>query len=129
MKDFTKQYDIASPIAEVWAYLTEPKKIEQWTGSKAIMELTIGGQFKLWDDSIYGTNTKIEAPTLLEQEWYGGHWEEPSYVKFELTQVDDNTTHVVLTHTNLPDSEADSFNSGWDEYYFGPMKELLEKTR
>jgi hypothetical protein len=27
----------------------------------------------------------------------------------------------------VPDEEFEDINSGWDEYYLGPMKQMLEK--
>ena len=35
-------------------------------------------------------------------------------------------TRLDLEHTGVPDAEAADFDAGWDDYYLGPMKELLE---
>lgn len=118
-------YQITAPISEVWAALTDPVVIEQWSGAEAEMDDNVGSEFVLWDGDIWGTNTKVITNKLLEQDWYGGDWEEPSRVVIELS-ADGKVTTVNLLHSNVPKTEEKDFADGWRDYYFGPMKELLE---
>lgn len=126
MKSIAPQtYEIDAPIEKVWMGLTEPEEIEKWGGGPAEMDGLEGTEFSLWGGDIYGTNTKVVEHKLLEQDWFGGEWEEASKVKFEFAEVD-GKTKVVLTHENIPDEEADDIEDGWREYYMGPLKEYLE---
>jgi hypothetical protein len=36
---------------------------------------------------------------------------------------------LTLTHTGVPDDVAGDFDAGWDDYYLGPLKDLLESAR
>jgi activator of HSP90 ATPase len=127
MKSFIKNYSIKAPVSKVWAALTEPKLIEQWSGASAIMDSKLGTEFKLWDGDIYGKNIEVKENKILKQEFFGGKWDEPSMVTIELEEKD-GITNVNLTHENIPEDNKDDLSGGWDEYYFGPLKELVENN-
>ncbi len=125
MKNIHQTYDIKAPIEKVWEALVDPDVIEEWSDSPAIMSDRVGAKFDLWNKEITGANTKVEAPNLLEQDWYTDGWTEPSKVVFELSEQDGITT-LELTHTDFPADKFDDLDSGWNDYYLGPLKDLLE---
>jgi activator of HSP90 ATPase len=47
-------------------------------------------------------------------------------VKFELSPVTKGTL-LDFTHTGIPEGEEASFEQGWLDNYWGPMKAFLEK--
>lgn len=124
MKQFKQTYIIDAATHDVWKALVDPKVIADWGAGPASMS-DKKEKFSLWGGDIYGTNTEIHSGHMLAQDWYGGDWAEPSHVTIELASEDDKTT-ITLTHTNIPDDEFEGIKSGWKDYYFGPMKELLE---
>ena len=89
------------------------------------MDDKVGTEFKLWGEEIYGENTKIIPNKLLEQDWSDGDFAKPSFVRFELSEHNDITT-IDLTQDNVPDDQFDDINNGWEVYYLGPLKELME---
>ena len=117
---------IDAPATAVWEALTNPEIIRQWSGSGADMSEQIGKEWKLWDGEIWGKNIESHTPTKLVQEWYSGHWPEPSICTIELRETGEGTT-VHLVHSDVPDDEAQEIELGWRDYYFEPMKELLER--
>jgi activator of HSP90 ATPase len=126
MKHIEQTYSIKAPLAEVWRAFVDPEVIEQWGGGPAKMSAKEGTEFSLWGGDIHGTNTKVESPRLLEQDWYSGaDWPEPSKLRFEFSKIGDVTT-IKLTQSNVPDAEADDIAQGWKDYYLGAIKELLE---
>ena len=126
--DIAKTYRIAAPRALVWGALTNPVHIETWSGAPAIMSDQPGTDFVLWDGDVRGRNLEVEPERRLVQEWYGGDWDEPSIATFTLWDVDGGGTFLELFHTNVPDDEGADFDTGWDDYYLGPMKRLLEAS-
>lgn len=126
MKDLHQTYRIAAPIEKVWQALVDPKLIERWSGTPATMSDQPDADFELWSGDIHGKNLTVEAPAKLVQEWYGGHWPEPSLVTFTLHQEDHHTV-VQLDHTNIPDDELKDIEDGWHSYYLGPLQKLVEK--
>jgi uncharacterized protein YndB with AHSA1/START domain len=124
--DIHKTYVIDAPVEAVWAALTDPAVIERWGGGPVVMAPKSGSAFSFWDSDIHGTVLEVDPPRSMLQEWYGGDWLEPSYARFALHPDPSGGTRLELDHTGVPDDEADDFDDGWDEYYLGPLKELLE---
>ena len=126
VKDLHQTYHIKAPVAKVWDALVNPKVIEKWSGSRAVMDANVGSKFSLWDGDIKGTNIKVVAERELAQDWFGGKWDESSQVVFLLSEKDGVTT-VELKQENIPDSEAADIADGWKSYYIGPLTDLLEE--
>lgn len=134
MKTFHKIYTTSATPEEVFKALTDPKTIEEWSGSPAIMSDKKGASFKLWDGTVYGKNLEVEPNKLLKQEWYGEEdvWtgEQNSGMKsiatFTITETSDRTTKINLLHENIPDSVYESYADGWDTYYMEPLLETIE---
>lgn len=125
MKHITQIYHIKAPIEKVWDALVDPKIINKWGGGPAKMSEKLGA-FSLWGGDIHGKNTKVISEKELGQDWFGGNWDEPSVVRFSLSQKDGITT-VILDHKNIPDEEVKDITEGWKDYYMGPLKKLIEK--
>jgi uncharacterized protein YndB with AHSA1/START domain len=124
--DIAKQYLIEAPVRAVWLALTDPEIIEQWGGGPAEMSAQAGAPFSLWGGSIHGSNLTVEPPSRLVQEWFGGDWADPSIAEFILA-AEGGRTQLTLLHTRVPDDVAADIDAGWDDYYLGPMKALLER--
>jgi len=125
MKNIKKSYLIKTSPEDVFTALTNPLTIEMWTGSPAVMVPEEGTEFSLWDGDITGINLEIEPNRLIRQQWDFEGEEEVSEVTLTLTQEGKNT-RIELLHTNIPDEAFENIREGWDQYYFRPLKELLE---
>jgi activator of HSP90 ATPase len=126
MHAIKKSYIIDTSLEEVWKALIDPKYIEGWGGGPSEMDGKVGSSFTLWGGKFFGKNTAVVHEKKLVQDWYGGKWEEPSQVVFTL-QEKNGKTQLDLIHTHVPEKERKSIDSGWDEYYFGPLKTFLEE--
>jgi uncharacterized protein YndB with AHSA1/START domain len=125
--DLTKTYFIGAPPEDVWRALTDPALIDAWGGGPAEMRAQPGAAFKLWGGDIWGTVTRAEPPSRLVEDWWGDYeWDEASLVSFTLAPEGDGT-RLVLEHLKVPDDEWEEFDAGWDDYYLGPLKKLLER--
>ena len=125
MAQIKKSYLIDASIAEVWHALTDPDAIEKWGAGPVDMKPLRGHAFSLWGGDIYGTVVDVEPPHRLVEEWFGGPWDVPSIAVFTLAE-EDGGTRLELDHEGVPEDEAAEFSAGWDEFYFGAMKRLLE---
>ncbi len=128
MNKILKKYQINAEVEKVWDALTKPEVIERWgAGPNVIMDAKAGGEFKLWNGDIWGENVEVRKNKRLVQKWYGGNWKEASDLVINLKyNKNEKITEVELIHSNLPEGEVENFSKGWDEYYFGAIKELLE---
>ncbi len=130
VKTIKQTYFIHAPLEEVWQALVNPKYIDGWGGGPAKMDNKVGTKFSLWGGEIWGTNTKVISKKKLVQDWYSGmekrKWEKPSITTFALIQ-EKNGVRIDFTHTDVPDENAKDIESGWGQYYLGPLKDYLEK--
>ena len=124
MKDFKKYYIIDATPDEVYIALTNPLSIKLWTGEEADMSTEPGSEFSMWEGSIVGKNIEFVKNKKIVQQWYFEGQKEESIVTI-LLHPHRQGTSVELKHTNIPDSEYDSFAEGWDESYFGSLIEFF----
>lgn len=126
MKTIKQEYLINASVEKVWKALVDPKQIGEWGAGPARMNGKVGTKFTLWGGDVHGTNKKVVENKILEQDWFGGDWEEPSKVRFTLAKAG-GKTKIELLHENIPDNETKDIDDGWRRYYLGPLKEFLEK--
>lgn len=128
MKQFEQTYTINAPVSKVWQALTDASVAEQWGAVPAKVDAREGGEFSYWDGDIHGTYTKLVPEKIIEQDWFEHEYPERLHkVAFTLENKSDTTTAVHLVQTDIGDDEFASMIEGWSDYYFDPIKELLEK--
>jgi len=125
-KTIRKVYKISSSIDQVWQALVDPAVINEWGGGPSKMNTKVGTKFELWNGDIYGKNIEVRSKSKLVQEWFGGNWAKPSILIFTLKENGKGTI-LELEQSDVPDEEFEDISEGWDEYYLGPMKKMLER--
>ena len=126
MKEIHRFYRIKAKADELYAALTNSFSIELWTGSPSKMKEEEGSEFSLFDGDIEGINLEFVKDKKIVQEWFFGNQDEKSIVTILLTP-DRLYTKIELMHTNVPDEAFDDLRYGWDNYYFGGLKDFFEK--
>lgn len=127
MKTINNRYEIKAPIDRVWQALTDADLIDKWNAGPAKFDAKEGGKFSLWGGDIHGTNTKLVPNKILEQDWYGHDITEQLYKVSFLLSSKNGITTINLIHADIPDDEIKDYEDGWKDYYFDPIKKLLEK--
>ena len=125
MKDFKKYYIIPATPEEIYLALTHPGTLQLWTGDHVEMSTEVGSEFSLWDGSIVGKNLEFVEGKKIVQQWYFGDQEADSIVTIKL-HPDKEGTSVELRHTNIPDEEYENITEGWNDSYFGSLREFYE---
>ncbi|MEE4197325.1 MAG: SRPBCC domain-containing protein [Bacteroidales bacterium] len=126
MKDYKNYFFIPASPEEVFIALTNPFTIELWSGYPARMDDQEGTEFSLWEGDISGKNLTIEPNKKIVQEWYFGEQKNPSIVTLKIFEKK-NGVQVELNHTNIPDEVYENITEGWNEYYFGALKDFFEE--
>jgi uncharacterized protein YndB with AHSA1/START domain len=127
MKIIRQSYLIAASPAEVWRALTDPEMIAEWSGADAVFEPTVGAEYELWDGSFCGEIVEAIPNQKLVQTWQPDYWEtEDSVVTFTLTPVG-HKTRVALLHENVEAFDYEGTKEGWELYYLGAIKQMLEE--
>lgn len=103
------------------------KQHSEMTGSAARVEARVGGRFSAWDGYITGKTLELHEPARIVQAWRTGEFADSdpdSRVEIDLVAVEGGT-RLTLTHSNIPAGQAASYQSGWEEWYFAPMREYF----
>lgn len=125
MKTIRQHYFINATPEEVFSAITNPFTIELWSGYPAQMEAKEGVEFSIFDGDIAGRNIKVIENQQLIQEWYFGDNQEESIVTIDLKPRQPGTK-VTLEHTNVPDDVIDDFMEGWNDHYWGAIKDFFK---
>jgi activator of HSP90 ATPase len=117
----------ASPD-DVYEALMDSKKHAKFTGGKASISRKVGGKFTVFDGYSEGTNIELIPDKKIVQTWRASDWEEGYYsrVTFSLKEVE-NGTRLTFTQMGVPGEQYDDISQGWRDYYWEPMKKMLEK--
>jgi len=117
----------ASPN-EVYEMLMDAKKHAAFTGGKATISRKVGGKFSVSDGSIEGANLELVPDEKIVQSWRMDDWPEGHFSKatFSMTPVNGGT-RLVFTQTDVPEEFYEDIRQGWQDYYWTPIKEILEK--
>jgi uncharacterized protein YndB with AHSA1/START domain len=126
MSQIEQTYRINAPITKVWQALTNAAVAEQWGAAPAKVDAREGGEYSYWGGDIHGVFTKLVPQKLIEQDWYGHDNPDWKYTVSFTFEGDDTATTVHMVFAgNILDEQKDI--KDWQDYYFTPIKELLEK--
>jgi len=110
------------------------------TGSPAKVDGTINGDFTAWDGYIWGMFLELEPNHRILQAWRTAEFPseaEDSIVEILLHEEEIASTgkrrlattyktKITLKHSNIPAGQAESYKTGWEDFYFKPMREWSE---
>jgi activator of HSP90 ATPase len=118
----------ASPH-EVYEALMDARKHSAFTGGEAKISRKVGGKFTIYGGDIEGENLELVPDQKIVQSWRYSDWPEGHYSKatFALEEKEGGT-RLVFTQSDVPDDKYEDINQGWKDYYWGPMKEMLDQN-
>jgi activator of HSP90 ATPase len=113
---------------EVYEALMDSRKHSKFTGAKASMSRKVGGRCSAYGKYIQGINLDLVPGKKIVQAWRGSDWPKGHYsiATFSLKRIKGGT-RLVFIQIGVPDREYKGINQGWRDYYWKPMKEMLEK--
>jgi len=113
---------------DVYEALMDSRTHARFTGAKASISRKVGGKISAYDGYVSGTNLELVENRKIVQSWRAGDWPEghESRVAFTLAKVPGGT-RLTFAHSGVPDAQYASIKEGWIEFYWEPMKKLLEK--
>ncbi len=119
----------ASPH-DVYELLMDSKKHGELTGSTAKISREVEGKFSIYRGEVEGSNLVLVQDRKIVQAWrYAMEgWPEGHFSKaiFSIHKLN-GKTKLSFVQTGVPAECADSIAEGWKEYYWKPMKKMLEK--
>jgi len=117
----------ASPH-DIYEALMDSRKHSKFSGSKASMSRKIGGKFTAFDSYAEGSNIQLIPDLKIVQSWRASDWPEGHYsqITFSFKQIKGGT-RLTFTQSGVPVEQYNDIYQGWQDYYWKPMKEMLEK--
>jgi len=117
----------ASPH-DVYEALMDSKKHTKFTGGKASISWEVGGKFSAFDGYAEGVNLQLMPDKKIVQSWRASDWPEGHYSEVTfLFKENEGGTNLIFSQTGVPEEQYDDVSQGWRDYYWAPMKEMLEK--
>jgi activator of HSP90 ATPase len=125
---------------QVYELLMDSKKHASFTGGEAQISRQVGGEFTTFDGWASGKNVEFVPDERIVQTWRADDWptehystitikllKAPRATSGERSRTKSRGTKLLFTQTDVPASHAKSIAQGWKDYYWQPMKSLLEK--
>jgi len=120
----------AAPM-DVYEALVDPAKHAQFTGSTATGEPVEGGAFTAWDGYIEGRHERLVPGARIVQLWRTSEFPEghpDSRLELELRPEAEGKTRLRLTHSGVPRDQAKSYEKGWVDHYWTPLRDFLRDS-
>ncbi len=113
---------------EIYDVLMDSKKHGDMVNDRAQIDPKVGGEFSTFGGYASGKTTNLVPGKLIEQAWRASDWEEGVYskIRFELRDVDGGA-EIQFTQTDLPEGTEAEFESGWQDFYWAPLKKYFSK--
>ncbi|MGD0817529.1 MAG: SRPBCC domain-containing protein [Methanomassiliicoccales archaeon] len=116
---------------EVYEAFMDPAKHSNFTQTETAGSQEVGGKVSASDGYITARNVELKRGKKIVQEWTTSEWPEgypPSILQLDLKKVDEGT-ELTMTHSRVPDEQADDYAEGWMEYYWKPLVEYFQKAK
>ncbi len=128
MKTIKQTVEFRASPEEVYEALMDSKKHARFTGAKATVSRKVGGRFSVWDGYAEGKNLELQPGKRIVQSWRASDWPEgaESKVVFALAKTKAGTK-MTFTQTGVPDGFAKDVRQGWTDFYWAPMKGMLDR--
>jgi uncharacterized protein YndB with AHSA1/START domain len=117
---------IPAPPETVFVAWLDSEQHSAFTGGKATFS-GVGGPFTAWDGYIQGTTFEAYPHQRIVQSWRTTEFPAdapPSRLEV-LLEADEGGTRITLIHSDIPEGQAASYEQGWRDHYFTPMKQYF----
>jgi activator of HSP90 ATPase len=127
-----EQFDMSAtfPVSpeEVYRAWLDSDAHGEMTGSPAEIDPAVGGAFSAWEGYITGKTLELVPGKKIVQEWRTTEFPEgsPPSLLTLVFEAAKTGTRLRLSHNNIPDGQAEEYKTGWEDFYFTPMKEYFQ---
>lgn len=112
----------AKPRAVYDAWL-DSRAHSAMTGAKAKASAKVGAAITAWDGYVTGANLELVSGKRIVQSWRTSDFAagDPDSRLTVTLKAAPGGTKLTLLHSRIPQGQG-NYKSGWQEYYFAPMK-------
>jgi activator of HSP90 ATPase len=113
---------------DVYEALMDSDKHAKFTGGETYISREIGGKFSAFDGYSEGVNIELVPDKKIVQSWRASDWPEGHYSEvIFIMEEDERHTRLTFTQNGVPENQYEDISQGWHDYYWEPMKEMLER--
>jgi len=126
---FTLATTIPASAQEIYDAWLDSLAHSEMTGGEADMSDEIDAEVSAWDGYITGRNLELIPGERIVQSWRTTQFadeHEDSIITLTFEEAGDGTL-MTLVHSKVPDEQTSYEQSGWQEYYFQPMRNYFAK--
>lgn len=129
MPDFVVSTEIPASPSAVYNAWIDAEQHAAFTGAPATSDPRVGGPFTAWHGYISGTYSALTPGLGIEMAWRttqfaAGDADAAVSVRLEPTSAG---TRITLTQSGSPDGQAASYEAGWEQYYFAPLRAFFAR--
>jgi activator of HSP90 ATPase len=127
-KTIEQSVTIHASAHDIYEAYMDSDKHYAFTGDDADISREVGGRFTAYSGYIEGENLELVPDKKIVQSWRGSDWPKGHYSRVSiLLEETGGVTTIIFTQTGVPEEFYNSTARGWREYYWVPLKEMLEK--
>lgn len=113
---------------DVYEVLMDSDKHSLFTGDEAHISREIGGKFSAFDGYSEGVNLELIPDKRIVQSWRASDWPDGHFSRATFAfREEERVTHLTFIQSGVPEDQYDDISLGWYDYYWEPMKNMLEK--
>jgi len=115
-------------VTVLYAMYLHSKEHTKLTGNnKAKITAKEGAPFSIYDGYSFGKNLQLVKNKLIVQSWRASDWSKNDIdstliLSFEQKGKD---AVIIMSQVNVPDNQAASLKTGWNDFYWKPWREYL----
>jgi activator of HSP90 ATPase len=119
---------IKASAHDIYEALMDSEKHSQMTGEKARISREVGGKFTAYDGYASGENLELVPDKKIVQTWRASDWPKGHYSKMIIILNETRgTTDISFVQEDVPEEFYDDIYEGWFDYYWEPLKQMLEE--
>ncbi|HLD85410.1 MAG TPA: SRPBCC domain-containing protein [archaeon] len=113
---------------DVYEIYMDERKHSIFTDSKATITKKEGGKFSAYDGYATGKILELAPDKKIIQSWRADDWPDKhiSIIKITLKKIKEGT-ELKFIQTDVPEEHVAVIEKGWHDFYWKPMKKILEK--
>lgn len=120
---------LPAPAEELFRMYLDPALHAAFTGAEVQIGAESGAEFQAFGGQLSGSMLTVIEPRLIVQAWRSSAFypEDPDSTLILCFTADGDQGRVDLVHLNVPEQDYDGVTKGWEQYYWKPWREYLEK--
>ncbi|MFA5347488.1 MAG: SRPBCC family protein [Methanoregula sp.] len=113
---------------DVYEMLMDEREHARFTGGVARISRDVGGTFVTNDGYSTGTNLELVQDAKIVQTWRAIDWPDDHHSRLTITLSQGSSgTKLSFIQAGVPSDQYQEISQGWNDYYWNPLKEALEK--